>query len=74
MNGPEGFLPKKQNSMMQVVQVMWFRPLPIISVFEFYKMFPKTLYTEYLDHGHGTLDMYTEYLDYGTLDICTQDI
>ena len=26
MNGPEGFLPKKLNSMMQVVQVMWFRP------------------------------------------------
>ena len=26
INGPEGFLPKKQNFMMQVVQVLWYRP------------------------------------------------
>ena len=26
MNGPEGFLPKKQNFTMQVVQVLWYRP------------------------------------------------
>ena len=26
MNGPEGFLPKKLNFTMQVVQVLWYRP------------------------------------------------
>ena len=27
MNGPEGFLPKKQNFTMQVVQVLWYCPI-----------------------------------------------
>ena len=27
MNGPEGFLPKKLNFTMQVVQVLWYRPV-----------------------------------------------
>ena len=27
MNGPEGFLPKKQNFTMQVVQVLWYCPV-----------------------------------------------
>ena len=27
MNGPEGFLPKKLNFTVQVVQVLWYRPL-----------------------------------------------
>ena len=27
MNGSEGFLPKKQNSTMQVVQVLWYCPI-----------------------------------------------
>ena len=27
MNGPEGFLPKKLNFTMQVVQVLWYRPI-----------------------------------------------
>ena len=31
LNGPEGFLPKKQNSTMQVVQVLWYRPECVMS-------------------------------------------